>query len=144
LPSRGYSTEFREKVLELLDAGRTVREVAGDLGISRQTVYVWRKQELIDRGELPGVTSADQGELLLARRRIQNLERELAIRRRAADLLWESIPTSRRFEAISVLACEGLPIQTACRVLGVSEAGYFAWRSRRRHPEPSGWGAEYG
>jgi hypothetical protein len=36
----------------------------------------------------------------------------------------------RRFEAIAVMASEGLPVQVATRVLGVSESGYYEWRGR--------------
>ncbi|WP_454836844.1 IS3 family transposase [Rhodococcus qingshengii] len=36
----------------------------------------------------------------------------------------------RRFEAIEVMAKEGLPVQTACRVLEVSESGFYEWRNR--------------
>ncbi|MEU8310542.1 IS3 family transposase [Actinomadura sp. NPDC048955] len=32
------------------------------------------------------------------------------------------------------MASEGLPVQDACRVLEVSESGYFAWRSRSPSP----------
>ena len=28
------------------------------------------------------------------------------------------------------MAAEGLPVQIACRVLGVSESAYYAWRKR--------------
>ncbi len=51
---RGYPQEFRRKVLDLIDAGRPVVEVARDLGISAQSIYVWRKQDRIDKGLEPG------------------------------------------------------------------------------------------
>ena len=86
---RGYPPEFRRRVLDLLAAGRRPTDLARDLGISSQTVYVWRRQEQIDRGEIPGLTSAERTELAAARQRIRELEAELAIHRRASDLLAE-------------------------------------------------------
>jgi transposase-like protein len=47
---RGYPPEFRRRVLDLLVTGRRVVDLARDLGISDQTIYVWRRQERIDRG----------------------------------------------------------------------------------------------
>ena len=47
---RGYPPEFRRRVLDLVEAGRRVAEVAGDLRISEQTIYSWRRQDRIDRG----------------------------------------------------------------------------------------------
>ena len=83
----GYPAEFRRKVLDLLAAGRGVGEVASDLSISDQTVYNWRRQERIDQRLEAGLTSGERAELLAARRRIRELEAELAIHRRAAELL---------------------------------------------------------
>lgn len=83
----GYSAEFRRRVMELLAAGRRVGDVARDLGISDQTVYNWRRQERIDQGLEAGLSSGERAELLAARRRIRELESELAIHRRAAELL---------------------------------------------------------
>ncbi|MGH2394402.1 MAG: transposase [Candidatus Limnocylindria bacterium] len=44
---RGYPPEFRRRVLELLDAGRRVSDLARDLNVSDQTIYIWRRQERI-------------------------------------------------------------------------------------------------
>ena len=90
VPKR-YSPEFRRKVLDLVEAGRPVAQVAADLDISDQTIYVWRRQHLIDTGRLPGTTSAENAELIAARRRIAELEAEVAIHRRAAQLLGEVV-----------------------------------------------------
>jgi putative transposase len=35
-----------------------------------------------------------------------------------------------RFEAVRVMASERIPVQVACRVVGVSVSGYYDWRSR--------------
>jgi transposase len=84
---QGYPAEFRQRVLDLVAAGRGVKDVARDLGISDQTIYSWRHQDQIDHGLEAGLTSAERAELLSARRRIHELEAELAIHRRAAELL---------------------------------------------------------
>jgi transposase len=86
---RGYPPEFRRRVLDLLGAGRRVTDLARDLGVSSQTIYLWRRQEQIDRGLVPGLTSAERTELTAARRRIRELEAELLIHRRASELLVE-------------------------------------------------------
>lgn len=64
------SPEFRRKVLDLLKAGRSVAELSRDLQISDQTIYNWRRQHLIDTGQLLGITSTDHAELVAACRRM--------------------------------------------------------------------------
>ena len=86
---RGYPPEFRRRVLDLLEAGRPVADVARDLQISDQTIYTWRRQNRIDRGLEPGTTTAEHAELVAARKRIRDLETELDIHRRATELLKE-------------------------------------------------------
>jgi transposase len=86
---RGYPPEFRQRALDLLAAGRRPTDLARDLGISSQTIYIWRRQDQIDRGEIPGLTSAERNELAAAKQRIRELEAELAIHRQASELLAE-------------------------------------------------------
>jgi transposase-like protein len=57
----------------LIKSGRSVAQVAHDLQISEQTIYTWRKQELIDSGQAPGLTSPEKAELAAARRRIRRV-----------------------------------------------------------------------
>ena len=85
--ARGYPAEFRRRAIELVDAGRKVAEVAADLGISDQTIYTWRRQDRIDRGLEAGLSTAERAELAAARRRIRELETEVAVHRRATELL---------------------------------------------------------
>ena len=86
---KGYPVEFRRRVLDLIEAGRPVTEIAQDLGISDQTIYNWRRQDRIDRGLEHGASTAERTELAAARRRIRELEAELAVHRRATELLKE-------------------------------------------------------
>lgn len=88
MPKR-YPEEFRRKVLDLVAAGRPIAQIAVDLGISDQTIYGWRKQELIDTGQLSGLNRAEQAELAAANKRIRELETEVAILKRARELLRE-------------------------------------------------------
>lgn len=85
----GYPAEFRRKVLDLLAEGRSVASVAHDLDVSDQTIYNWRRQHRIDRGEEPGRSTAENAELAAARKRIAELETELKVARRAVEVLKE-------------------------------------------------------
>ena len=58
-----HPPEFRRKVLDLVAAGRSVASIAADLGVSDQTAHTWPKQELVDAGEVPGLTTFEAAEL---------------------------------------------------------------------------------
>lgn len=85
----GYGSEFRRKVLDLLAEGRSVASVAHDLDVSDQTIYNWRRQDRIDSGLQPGLSTKEKSELSKAKKRIAELETELAIAQKAVDLLKE-------------------------------------------------------
>ncbi|GAA1455558.1 hypothetical protein [Nocardiopsis tropica] len=57
-----------------------------------ETVYAWRRQDHIDQGLAPGLTSTEKTELAAANKRIAELEAELAIHRRASELLGKVVP----------------------------------------------------
>ena len=93
---RGYPPEFRRRVVDRVEGGRKVSEVAAELEVSEQTIYSWRRQARIDNGLEAGVTTSEQAELAAAKRRIRELEAELTIHRRATELLKEkSSPKGR-------------------------------------------------
>jgi transposase len=55
-------------------------------GVSEASIYNWLKQERIDRGEEVGQTTDQQLELAAAKRRIKQLETELAVARKANEV----------------------------------------------------------
>ena len=89
---RGYPPEFRRRVLDLVEAGRPIAEVAQVLGVSDQSIYTWRRQDRIDRGLQPGLSSGEKAELAAAKRRIVELETKLRAIRRAMELVREVVP----------------------------------------------------
>ena len=89
---RSYPPEFRRRVIDLVESGRPVAEVAADLGVSDQTVYNWWNQHLTDSRRKSGVSSTDNAELAAAHKRIAELETELAAARRASELLKAVVP----------------------------------------------------
>ena len=86
---RSYPAEFRRKVLDLVEAGKPVAEIAQQLGVTGQTIHNWRNQDPVDRGLRPGITTSESVELAAARKRIRELETELAVTKRAFELLKE-------------------------------------------------------
>ena len=62
---RGYPPEFRRRVIDLVEGGRKVAEVAVKLEVSEQTIYTWRRQARIDAGLEAGVTTVELGMIVL-------------------------------------------------------------------------------
>jgi transposase-like protein len=75
--------------LALIDSGRAVAETSAQFELSEQTIYTWRRQARIDAGLEPGLSTTEQAELSAAKRRIRELEVELAVHRRTRELLQE-------------------------------------------------------
>jgi len=86
---QGYSAEFRRRVLDRL-AEVTVLPASRTISIlSDQTIYNWRRQDRIDRGLQPGLSTRENAELEAAKKRIAELEAELVVSRRSIELLKE-------------------------------------------------------
>ena len=84
---RAHPPEFRQRAVSLVRAGLSVTKTAADLGITDTCLYNWVRQDKIDRGEIPGVTTAESRELRRARRRIRELETEVEILQRSNAML---------------------------------------------------------
>ena len=83
---RSYPPEVRRQVIELARAGTKVKQLATTFGVSEASIYNWLKQDRIDRGEVEGATTSQQLELAAAKRRIRQLETELAVARKVNEV----------------------------------------------------------
>jgi transposase len=69
----------------MVRSGRSVRDVAGALGVSEQSLRDWVKRFQLDARERDdGLTSAEREELRELRRKVKRLEQERDLLKRAA------------------------------------------------------------
>jgi transposase-like protein len=93
MPKR-YAREFRRTVCERLVAGEKVSALARELSVSEATLYLWKRQALIDAGRAEGIKSFEADELAQAHRTIAELEAELEITKAAVALFNGEEPVS--------------------------------------------------
>jgi transposase len=83
---RRYPVEVRRQVVDLARSGTKVAQLAATFGMSEVTIYNWLAQEKIDRGEVHGQSTEEALELAAAKRRIRQLETELAVSRKVNEV----------------------------------------------------------
>jgi len=81
----------------LVRAGKPITTAAVELEVSAAAIHNWVRQDQIDRGERPGITTPESIELAKAKERIRQLEEEVEILKIAATLLGEVRPGPKGF-----------------------------------------------
>ena len=82
---RPYPQEFRQRMLELVRAGRKPEELAREFELSPQTIWNWIRQAELDSGtRSDGLTSEEKEELRRLRRENRQLREEREILKKAA------------------------------------------------------------
>ena len=92
-----FPAEFRARAIALVRAGKPISRVTAELGSSQSCLHNRVRQDLIDRGELAGVSTRESAELRQARRRNRQLELEVEILTKASKFLAEDKPHPKGF-----------------------------------------------
>ena len=83
-PRRKFSDEFKRDAVEIVhSSGKSIAQVARELGIYDSTLGSWVKQDEINRGVRDGVTTADREEVTELRRENARLRMERELLKRA-------------------------------------------------------------
>ena len=92
-----YPTEFRDHLIALAKAGRSVESLARDFEPCAATIHGWVKQVDIDDGDrTDGLTSEERDELRRLRREVKQLRQERDILSKAAVWFAQNDVTSSR------------------------------------------------
>jgi transposase len=81
---RPYTREFRERMVELVRAGRNPEELGREFEPTAQSIRNWVAQSEVDAKRRPGTTTEEREELGRLRREVKQLKLEREILAKAA------------------------------------------------------------
>jgi transposase len=91
---RKYDAEFKAEVLRMVATGRPVTEIAQALGIGDNLIYRWRskaQKAAVINPEMPSSATGSTTDLLALQKRIQQLEAERDILKKALAIFSRQI-----------------------------------------------------
>jgi|SRR5690554_2315482 len=91
-----YPLEFKAEAVRLFrESGKTLQQVADDLGVSTNSLREWAKRSDIAEGARPGLAADERAELNRLRRENKILREEREILKRAAVFFAEETKSRR-------------------------------------------------
>ena len=92
---RRYDPEFRDGAVRVVrETGKSIRQVADDLGISKGTLAHWVLRDKVARGERLDPNRASPEQVRMLEKRIIELEKERDVLKRSV-VLWVKEATDR-------------------------------------------------
>jgi putative transposase len=130
-----YPAEFRQQIVELAGAGRGLKQLAREFGVSANSIRNWvhgdrDRVQLTVRSvaENAPLSASERAELHELRRRLKQVQTERDILAKATA--WQEREDVHHVSELVKANQADFPVRTMCRALRVSPSGYYDWLDR--------------
>ncbi|WP_409047788.1 IS3 family transposase [Microbacterium sp. HA-8] len=128
-----YTPEYRREAARLvIDTGRTIVAVAGEIGVGAQLLGRWVQQEHARAGGGPDgpLEVSERAELERLRREVAELRMDNEFPGKSGGLLRIEAEPEERFAVIEAEKAN-MTITRMCLLLGVDRRRFYEWRARQ-------------